>query len=131
MKGTELQKSEGREVAEVATPPEVTYVPDVDIWEGEDAFAIVADMPGVDEKSVDIDLDKNVLTIRGRSVLVNPAGFSCTYQEYRTGNYERQFTLGTEIDRGGVTATAKNGVLRLVLPKVKEAKPRKIAVQLS
>jgi len=88
-------------------------------------------MPGVDEKSVDIDLDRNVLTIRGQSALVSPAGYTCTYREYRTGNYERQFTLGTEIDRSGVTATARNGVLRLTLPKVKEAQPRKIPVQLT
>ena len=106
-----------------------TYAPRVDVVEGKEAVTITADMPGIDEKSVDIDLDRNILTLKGRFMLEAPEGFTRTYAEYDSGNYERVFTLSDEIDRGGIQATVKNGVLTLTLPKAKEAQPRKIAVK--
>lgn len=105
------------------------YVPDVDIVEREDAYVIAADMPGADQKNVEVDIDRNVLTIRGRYAVDAPDGYELTYREYRGGDYERQFTLGAEIDREGVEASIRDGVLRLVLPKVKEAQPRRIEVK--
>jgi len=104
------------------------YVPSVDIIEHEDAYVILADMPGVDEKNVGVDLDRNVLTIRGKFAGKTPEGYELTFREYRGGDYERVFTLGNEIDRERVEASIRDGVLRLVLPKIKEAQPRKIAV---
>lgn len=106
-----------------------TFSPRVDIVEGQDGVTITADMPGIDEKSVDIDLDRNILTLRGKFMLEVPKGFQRTYAEYDSGNYERVFTLGEEIDRDGIQATVRNGVLTLALPKAKEAQPRKIAVK--
>jgi len=105
------------------------YMPNVDIIEREDAYVIMADMPGADEKNVEVDLERNVLTIRGRYADEAPEGYELTYREYRGGDYERQFTLGVEIDREGVEASIRDGVLRLVLPKVKEAQPRRIEVK--
>lgn len=103
-------------------------LPEVDILENETEFRLIADMPGVDEKHVDIDVDKNVLTIRGRFVPQPPAGFTLNYQEYSSGHYERSFTLGNTIDRDAIKATVSNGTLRLTLPKAKEAHPRRIPV---
>lgn len=105
------------------------HVPPVDIFEKEDAYVIVADVPGVDRDNVEIDLDRNVLTLQARPAIESPAGYGLKYREYRSADYERMFTLGNEIDRDGVEASIRDGVLRLVLPKVKEAKPRRIAVQ--
>ena len=105
------------------------HVPTVDIFEKEDAYVIVADVPGVDRDNVEIDLDRNVLTLQARSAIESPVGYGLKYREYRSADYERMFTLGNEIDRDGVEASIRDGVLRLVLPKVKEAKPRRIAVQ--
>jgi HSP20 family molecular chaperone IbpA len=85
-------------------------------------------MPGVDETSVKIDLEGSELTIRGTFALEPPAGYSLTYQEYGSGDYERSFTLGDTIDREGIQAVVKDGVLRLTLPKAKEAQPKRIAV---
>ena len=102
--------------ASVPTVPErpretPVFVPPVDIKESEAAVTLVADMPGVDEKNVHVDLDKNVLTIRGTFADRAPnVGCSLTYQEYRSGDYERSFTLGDTIDRAGIRATAKDGV---------------------
>ncbi len=107
---------------------EAVFLPDVDIVEAESEFRLIADMPGVDENSVDIDVDKNVLTVHGRFVPQPPEDYSLDYQEYSNGHYERSFTLGSTIDRDGIKAVISNGVLRLTLPKAKESQPRRIAV---
>jgi HSP20 family molecular chaperone IbpA len=105
------------------------FVPRVDIRETEAAVLLVADMPGVDETSVNIDLEGSELTIKGGYLPKAPEGYTATYREYRSGNYERTFTLGDTIDRDGIKATVSNGVLRLTLPKAKEAQPKRIAVK--
>jgi HSP20 family molecular chaperone IbpA len=105
------------------------YTPRVDIRETEAEVTLVADMPGVDETSVTIDLEGSELVIRGRFVPKAPEGYSLTYQEYGSGDYERAFTLGETIDRGKIKAVVKDGVLQLTLPKAKEAQPKRIAVK--
>lgn len=106
-----------------------TFLPRVDIRETEDAVDLVADMPGVDDKSVSIDVERNVLTLRGEFNAEPPEGYTLTYQEYRVGNYEREFTLSEDIDRDKVEASVSNGVLRMRLPKAKEAQARRIEVK--
>jgi len=105
------------------------FVPQVDIRETETEVVLVADMPGVDESSVSLDLEGSELAIRGKFVPKAPEGYSLTYQEYESGDYERSFTLGDTIDRDGIKAVVRDGVLRLTLPKAKEAQPRRIAVK--
>jgi HSP20 family molecular chaperone IbpA len=105
------------------------FAPGVDIKETETDVTLVADMPGVDAKSIHVDLDKNILTVRGTCVAETPEGCSLVYQEYRSGDYERAFTLGDQIDRASIKAEVKDGVLRLVLPKMKEVQPKRIAVK--
>jgi HSP20 family molecular chaperone IbpA len=104
------------------------YVPRADIYETADDLVIVADMPGVDEHSVDITLEKNVLTISGQAQTEVPQDYSLSYTEYRPGNYQRRFTLSNHIDHDNIQATVKNGVLRLWLRKAEAAKPRKINI---
>jgi HSP20 family molecular chaperone IbpA len=129
-KGQELERRETQVPAQVErAEPTTVYAPDVDICEATDAFTIVADMPGVDEKTVEIDVEQNTLTLRGRLALETPAECTLSHREYRSGSYERAFTLGNEVDRSGVKATMRDGVLRLHLPKVKEAQLRRIPVQ--
>jgi HSP20 family protein len=105
------------------------FAPRVDIRETESAILLVADMPGVDESSVNIDLEGSELTLRGSFVPAAPEGYSLSYQEYASGDYERVFTLGNTIDRRGIEAVVKDGVLRLTLPKSSEAQPKRIAVK--
>jgi HSP20 family molecular chaperone IbpA len=105
------------------------YVPRVDIYETGEAIVLLTDMPGVDEKSVDITLEKNVLTINGTVETETPDNYSLSYAEYESGDYERSFNLSNEIDREKIEATVKNGVLRLNLPKAAPAKTRKITVK--
>jgi len=106
-----------------------TFVPRVDIYENKDSLFLLADMPGVDEKTVDIELEKNVLTITGRVENGQVKDAAMMYSEYEIGDYERVFTLSDQIDRDKIVATVKNGVLRLELPKAEEVKPKKIAIK--
>ena len=105
------------------------YIPRTGIYEIEDAILLVANMPGVDESSVDITLDKNLLTIKGYVEEDLPEGYSLAYAEYEIGDYERSFTLSDEIDREHIEAEVKDGVLHLRLPKAEPAMAKKIAVK--
>ena len=106
-----------------------TYKPRVDIHEMDEEVIVFADVPGVDESSLDITLEKNVLTIRGRVEAPSLENVRLAHAEYRVGDYVRSFTLSDTIDRDNIEATVKNGVLRLSLPKAEAAKARKIEVR--
>lgn len=128
----QVEDTEKQEVAEIGaerTRDRLAFVPRADIYETDEAITVVADMPGVDETTLDITLENNVLSINGYVELVPPEGYSLTYAEYRVGDYQRAFTLSDQIDRNGIEAIIKDGVLRLCLPKITEAKKRKIAVK--
>jgi HSP20 family molecular chaperone IbpA len=105
------------------------YMPATDIFEDEHSIHLVADMPGVDAGSVDVTLEKNVLTISGavHEESVDQHCLAC--REYPTGDYHRSFRISSEIDRDKIEARVKNGVLELVLPKAESLKPRQITVQ--
>ncbi len=105
------------------------YVPKVDIIETGDAMVLYADMPGTDEKSVDVTLEKNVLTITGAVKPQEHTGRSMFYAEYDVGDYERAFTISDEVDRDRIEAFVKNGVLKLTLHKAPQAEVRKITVR--
>ena len=105
------------------------YIPPVDIYESEGALTILVDMPGVTEETVDIDLNNDQLTIRGTVPQEEGSGEAIILQEYRPGDYYRQFTIPQAIDRDRIEATIKNGVLKIRLPKAETAKPRKIEIK--
>lgn len=124
-----IQKKEAQQVDRVErTRATRVYTPDVDIIERKDDILVLADMPGADETSVDVILEKNIVTIYGRVKPEVPEGNTPVYVEYGIGDYERTFTLSNEIDRDKIRATVKNGTLRLLLPKAETAKTRKIQV---
>ena len=85
-------------------------------------------MPGVDEKSVNVDLANGVLTIEGAVVLDDYNELAPVYTEYNVGNYLRRFSISTDVDVDGIKARTANGVLELELPKAEKARPRKITV---
>ena len=128
----QVQDTEKREVAETDTErtrDRLAFVPRADIYETDDEIVVVADMPGVDENTLDITLENNVLTIDGTVEMEPPEGHALSYAEYRVGDYQRAFSLSNQIDREGIEATVKDGVLRLHLPKVTEARTKKIAIR--
>lgn len=126
----ELQKQSAQTPVETErTRNSKVYVPKVDIYETKEAIVLVADMPGVDEKSVDVVLDKNTLTISGTAEPLSFTDYSIGYAEYDTGDYQRAFTISDEVDKDKIEATVKNGVLRLTLYKAEKVKARKIAIK--
>lgn len=121
----EVQSSDGSE----RTRATRAYVPRVDIYETDNEIKLVADMPGVNEESLDITLEKNVLSIDGYVNSIAPSNYNLAYAEYDEGDYHRRFTLSNEIDQDKIEASMKHGVLHLTLPKAAIAKSRKIAVK--
>lgn len=127
----ELQVQEKQEVAkgEEQTVPARYYVPQTDIFEGADALTVVMEMPGVSKDAVSIDLENNQISIEGKIDFSKYENLEPVYTEYNVGHYKRAFTLSNKIDNSRISAELNDGVLTLVLPKVEEMKPRKIAVQ--
>ena len=119
----EMEKGGGE-----TTRPGSVFVPAVDIFENEHEIVLLADMPGVDNKSVDIDLREGRLTLDGKINSPEELKETSVYREFNWGDYYRQFTLSNVIDQPKITAKMDQGVLRLTLPKVEKAKPQKIQV---
>jgi HSP20 family protein len=111
------------------TTARAVFRPRVDIIENDQSIVLLVDMPGVDENSTDITLEKNVLTIRGTVQTPGPEGFRLAYAEYEIGDYERTFTMSEEIDQDKIDASVKDGVLRLTLPKSERMQAKKITVK--
>ena len=88
------------------TRDRLAFVPRADIYEVDEVITIVADMPGVDENTVDIALENNVLTINGYVGPVEMEGHSLAYTEYRVGDYQRAFSLSDQIDQDGLIGCA-------------------------
>ena len=116
----QVQETEKQEIVEGTaerTRTRPAFVPRVDIYETDAAIGLVADMPGVDETSIEITLENRALTVKGLVEPMWPEGHELAYAEYRVGDFERSFTLPDLIDSAGIQATARDGVLRLHLPK--------------
>jgi HSP20 family protein len=123
-----------KEKQELTTPaeqtvPGPTFTPEVDIFETERAITLLADIPGVKPDKMNIDLRDNILTIIGDIDPVEGADEEDVVIEYETGRFYRQFTLSEVIDQNKIDAKLADGVLRLNLPKVEKATPRKIAIK--
>ena len=126
----EVQKQEETPADEMErTRSRRSFVPRADIYETESEIIVIADIPGANEKTVDITLEKNVLSITAYIEPAIPNGFEVAYAEYEEGDYQRSFRLSDEIDRDKIEASVSEGVLRLRLPKSKEAAARKITVK--
>lgn len=128
MANQELNVREKQETREEVTRAGRTYAPNVDIYETKEGLWLWADMPGVDEQSINIQLDKGVLTIEGQVDLKEYEDTTPLYTEYNVGNYLRRFTLSNDVDSDRIVARVQHGVLALEIPKAERAKPRRIAV---
>ncbi len=101
----------------------------VDSYRNGDEFVIVFDLPGVDKDAIDIDVERNVLTVRAERRPVNLGDDAVAHLTERPlGIFSRQMFLGEALDTDHIDATYDNGVLVLRIPIAERAKPRKIAV---
>ena len=103
------------------------FVPAVDIYDDSKELVLLADMPGVKTGDVEIDLKDDILTILGK-VHDEGAEGQPILSEYRVGNYFRTFRLTEVVDQSKITASMADGVLKLMMPKVERAVPRKIPI---
>ena len=127
----ELKVREKQEMASPAeqTTPGLVFTPAVDIFETEKEITLLADMPGVKADDLTIDLRDNTLTLSADTAPVDNTEENEILVEYETGRYYRQFTLGEMVNQENIDAKLNDGVLRLSLPKVEKATPKKIAVK--
>jgi len=125
----EKTKSEIVEGTIERTRDRSVFSPRTDIIETGDQYLIVADIPGCDEKNVNITLEKNVLTINATTSSNYPMGKTLTLTEFGVGDYYRSFVISDQIDRESIEAKVKNGVLRLILPKAGPAKTQRISIK--
>ena len=129
--GQELQVQEKRELQkkDETTIPARTFVPTTDIFETDDALRVVMEMPGVDRANLEVNVENDVLSVSGRIDLSKYEKLQPVYTEYNIGHYRRTFNLSSSrINQDRIAAEMKDGVLTLTLPKVEQAKPRKISV---
>ena len=129
--GAEIQAKEKAAVAALAEGIKEgrMFSPAVDIFETDREITLLADMPGVGTKDLKIDLRDDTLTITGDVTPLEGTDEEDILVEYEVGSYYRQFTLSEVIDQNKIDAQLKDGVLRLALPKVEKATPRKITVK--
>jgi HSP20 family protein len=105
------------------------WTPRVDVKEEDKRFVILADIPGVDPKEIEVSMDKGILTIRGeRSSENKEQNGKFTRVERAYGAFYRRFALPDSADAEGISATGKHGVLEIVIPKKPETTPRRINV---
>ena len=106
------------------------WVPRVDIKEEKDRFVILADIPGVDPKDIEIHMEKGILTIRGeRSAEAREEHQRWSRVERSYGVFHRRFALPDSANADGISATGRHGVLEIAIPKKPETTPRRIQVQ--
>jgi HSP20 family protein len=104
----------------------------VDIYEKDGNIILKAEIPGVDAKDVDIRVEDNVLTLKGERKFDNEVNRDKYHRVERTyGAFSRSFTLPTVVDVEKIKAEARDGVLRVILPKKEEAKPKQISISVS
>lgn len=99
----------------------------MDAWREGDRFVLELDLPGVSRDSIDIDVERNVLTVRAERVGRN-GDWEALASERPRGMFSRQLVLGDNLDLDRIEATYADGVLRLVVPVAEKAKPRKVEI---
>lgn len=127
---TTMKGREDRADEQEVEPRGPAVRPRVDLYESDEAFLLLADLPGADEASTELVLERQTLTLRARGRNDLPEGVRPLRTEFAIGRFERSFELGREIDGENISATFQNGLLRVTLPKSTRGK-RSIEIQKS
>lgn len=109
---------------------QASFSPRFDLWEGDDELILYGDLPGVDPDDLEIQSEGRQLTLHGK-VRPRCSGVEYLHSEYGVGDFHRTFMIGESIDSDLISAELKDGVLTLRLPKVEDAKPRRIEVKIN
>ncbi|MGW1564638.1 Hsp20/alpha crystallin family protein [Streptomyces sp. NPDC002144] len=100
----------------------------LDAWREGDTFFVELDLPGVDAESIDLDVERNVLTVKAERKPAYGENTDTVVTERPAGTFSRQLFLGETLDTEKIEASYEAGVLRLRIPVAEQAKPRKIAI---
>ena len=103
----------------------------MNVYEYDDKVGIVAEITGLDKKNVTVDVEDGVLTISGDKHGFDTDGGKCITRELKQSSFKRSFNLGEHLDGGGVSATFKDGMLEILIPKIEPEKPKKHSVKIS
>jgi HSP20 family protein len=117
--------------AEASAPPAVDrtlFTPPIDIYESDEGLVLIADLPGVSVKTLELQVQNNKLTLLGRVTNPAPANARLLHKEYEEGDFLRSFILSEDVDHERVTARLNDGVLEVVLPRAAKTAPRRIEV---
>ena len=107
------------------------FAPPVDVYEDEHNITLKIEVPGIDEKDIDIQLENNTLTVHGeRKIEKDEKEENYRRVERQYGSFTRTFTLPPTVDGEKVSANYDKGVLKITLPKKAEAKPKQIKVNI-
>jgi len=104
-----------------------SFVPPVDLYDQADKVVVRADLPGMQKENIEVSVIRNTLTIRGEKTEEKSEGKSRTERTF--GSFSRSLALPTPVDGEKVTATYRDGVLEVILPKTQESKPRQVTVK--
>jgi HSP20 family molecular chaperone IbpA len=102
--------------------------PAVDVFENDHSISLFADLPGVSEEGLNLEVDDKTLTIEGDIRIDMPSDIQSLHADIRSTRYRRAFTLSNELDTGKIEASLKDGVLTVTIPKREEVRPRKIEI---
>jgi HSP20 family protein len=105
------------------------YRAPIALYESGESYTVLVELPGADQKAVQVRLDKGVLTIEAPLKLDLPPGSVPKYSEMHLGDYRRTLDLADQIDEENIEASFTGGLLKLTLPKGKSAKARKIPIK--
>jgi HSP20 family protein len=114
-----------------ATAPEAALMPPVDVIEDSTGITLLADLPGVSKDKLNLQLEKDSLTIEGEVALELPQDMQSIHAEVTVPRYRRVFNLSKELDGEKASAEFKHGVLKLHIPKAEHAQPRKIQINVT
>ena len=105
--------------------------PKVNVYEYDDKIGIVAEIPGLDKKNVTVEVEEDVLIISGDKHGVDSDGGKCITRELKQSAFKRSFNLGEYLDGKNISATFKDGMLSISIPKKEPEQPKKHSVKIS
>ena len=106
--------------------------PKVNVYEYEDKIGIVAEIPGLNKKQLNVDVEEGVLTISGdKHSALDDEGAKVLRRELKQSSFKRSFELGEQLDGDNINANFKDGVLSVSIPKIEPEKPKKTFVKIS
>ena len=125
----DLQTTQQQGSAANLAAQQPSVVPPVDVFEDDDAITLLADLPGVPRENLHLRVDGDSLQIEATAAIAGPENMELVYGEAQVPAYRRSFTLSRELDTARIDAQLKDGVLRLVIPKAEQARPRRVEIR--